>query len=54
LDGWRLGGVVFSKKYKPIHMKKSVNGQKPVLKPHIRTDAPIPIDSSDKVKKENT
>ncbi|MHA3056281.1 sterol desaturase family protein [Acinetobacter sp. ANC 4633] len=43
LDGWRLGGVVFSKNYRPIHMKKPVNGQKQTFKPHVRTDAPISI-----------
>ncbi|MHA3061517.1 sterol desaturase family protein [Acinetobacter sp. ANC 4636] len=48
LDGWRLGGVVFSKNYRPIHMKKPVNGQKQAFKPHIRTDVPRPINQPEK------
>lgn len=44
LDGWRIGGVVFSKNYRPIHMKKPKQGQKQVFKTHVRTDEPIPID----------
>jgi sterol desaturase/sphingolipid hydroxylase (fatty acid hydroxylase superfamily) len=48
LDGWRIGGVVFSKNYRPIHMKKPVNGQKQTFKPHVRTDAPRPINQPEK------
>lgn len=48
LDGWRIGGVVFSKSYRPIHMKKPVNGQKQTFKPHVRTDAPRPINQPEK------
>ncbi|OTG86685.1 fatty acid hydroxylase [Acinetobacter sp. ANC 4558] len=50
LDGWRIGGVVFSKKYRPIHMKKSAKDGKLKLKPHIRTETPIPINEPNKEK----
>ncbi|MGJ8513854.1 sterol desaturase family protein [Carnimonas bestiolae] len=32
-DGWRIGGVVFNKKYRPIHMKKNADKPKGTNKP---------------------
>ncbi len=44
LDGWRLGGVVFNKKYRPIHMKKPVDGQQQTFKSHAQLEAALSRD----------